>query len=552
MNEMHERRKIFFPGIKDIAGGTGLNLHKLSEKKQTFFCLGIPLLVSVLIKLVILAGLFDSAINNDGILYIAAAKHYSAGEFAKGLSLYPMPVYPILLALVHFIIPDWIVSGYFISCVSITLSAIPLYYLTKALFGIGAAFWASLIFAVLPMMNEWFLYLSRDPLFLLVSSSFIYWGLKSIREKGQSCFVLTFILAWASTLIRIEGCLFIIFYFCALAFLAVRNKELRPLFLMRAVIWAGIPLVVAMAVSFIYGIDALSGNRFGQVIPYFEQLFTGGFVVTYHEIYEFFKKAENFPPFSGGKCNFAALARHYLVVIYSFAIVETLLKVLFPLSIIPLFMGLKKKIKPWGMYLLSLCFLFMLLVFSFVLYRDFIVTRYLMIPAFLLLPWVGLGMNQLCLKKDNRKYTKIVAVSLSVLVLAPAVKSLNLIVDKDKTIPLAAKWMVNTEIKKNTRIVTTDSKFSFYMDYEDKGKKGYKVFYLSRKPEPKKIESFAVKRKAEFIVLRVNNKRVKNGPEFKRYQEIKSFSHPQYTTFIFEKIKTKQASSPRAERNPRP
>ncbi len=214
----------------------------VNDNKTSLYYLSISILISLTVKLILATALFDSSINSDGILYITAAQHYANGEFAQGLSRYPMPFYPLLLVLVHFLIPDWILSGHIISIASMKLATIPLYYITKTLFGIKPAFWACIIFAFLPEFNQWALYISRDALFLFVFGSCVYFSLQSFKKIDSFFFVLTFILAWVSILIRIEGVLFIFVYFCALIAFAVIKKELRSHFLLRVIIWAGIPL----------------------------------------------------------------------------------------------------------------------------------------------------------------------------------------------------------------------------------------------------------------------------------------------------------------------
>ncbi len=89
-------------------------------------------------------------LNFDGEIYIAAARKYAEGMYREGLAIYPMPLYPYLIALVHRIIPNWILAGRLISYFSMTLTVIPLYLLSKDLFDRRAAFWAFIAFTPLP------------------------------------------------------------------------------------------------------------------------------------------------------------------------------------------------------------------------------------------------------------------------------------------------------------------------------------------------------------------------------------------------------------------
>ena len=98
-----------------------------SESEQDRLFLGVPILISIIVKLILLLFLYNSPINNDGTLYINAARQYAMGNFAAGLAYYPMPAYPLLLSFVHIVIPGWIMTGYLISLVSMVLVTIPLY-----------------------------------------------------------------------------------------------------------------------------------------------------------------------------------------------------------------------------------------------------------------------------------------------------------------------------------------------------------------------------------------------------------------------------------------
>jgi 4-amino-4-deoxy-L-arabinose transferase-like glycosyltransferase len=160
--------------------------QKFNNSGKDHLYLGVPILVTVLLKLIILMTLYDSPVNNDATVYINSARQYLMGNFTEGIIIYPQPAYPLLLVLIHFVIPDWIFSGYFISIVSMILATIPLYYLTKTMFDKKAAFWACLIFAILPRMNEWSMNISRDPLFLFLFMSCVYLSLKFIKEKTGS------------------------------------------------------------------------------------------------------------------------------------------------------------------------------------------------------------------------------------------------------------------------------------------------------------------------------------------------------------------------------
>ncbi|SDT84223.1 glycosyltransferase family 39 protein [Desulfobacula phenolica] len=499
---------------------------------MNWICLGIPLVVSLIVKLILLSILHQATINMDGILYINAARQYAVGNMAAGLAMYPMPAYPMLISLTHKIIPNWIVAGYFISITSMVLATVPLYYLTKTMFGMKEAFWASLIFALLPKMNEWSLYVSRDPFFLLISAWFIYVGLKSSRKTDLFLFGITFILAWTSILIRIEGLIFVFFYAGVLMYRAFAAKEHKGLYFLKFLIWLGVPLGFGLITLGSMGCQDISVNRFNNVYASFVTLFNGDFLNVYFEIYSFFSEAEKHPPFSGWHYNFAALSRHYLLIIYMMGMMEVLIKLISPLSCIPLYMALKERFTAQGKFTLWLFFMFIAVFYYSLLVRDFIATRFLMIPAFLLLPWVGAGINKLWIKRTNAPHKVLTMIILLSLLLAPAVKTFCLIRVNDNTIPCAVKWLAKKSLAEKITIVTNDKKVLFYAGMETEKNPNWNIQVYDNK-DFKSIETFAMDQKAGVIILKRRLKKNKEMPCFDFFKEIATFANKTDITAIY-------------------
>jgi 4-amino-4-deoxy-L-arabinose transferase-like glycosyltransferase len=501
--------------------------------------LGIPILISLLIKLILLAGLYNSPINNDGTLYINAARQYAMGNFAEGLNLYPMPAYPLLLASVHTIIPDWIFSGFFISVMSILLVTIPLYYLTKTMFSAKAGFWACLILAVLPRMNEWSMNISRDPLFLFLLISSVYFSLKAITEKDLFFFGATFILAWSATLIRIEGVVFVGFYACTLVCLIFVYKEDRYRYLAKFLIWIGIPIGIALLALLSSGVRGLAFNRFDNVFSEFVFVFNGQFLEKPAQIYQFFSEAVTQPPFYDGHYSFAALCKHYLPLIYMLGIIQAFVKILFPISFIPLYFGFKNKTESSGFsgkFIFIIWFLFTGLGYYFLIKMDLIATRYLMVPAVLLLPWVGLGLNGLYKKASISSYKILILVVILITILAPTAKTLKLISSRDNTTANTVKWLIDNDKINKTQIVSNDFKLAFYIDLKVEKNAVWKTQYYHKYKTSfnvKKIEEFAVKKNAQIIVFKIKSKDTDKIDNFQIYQKINSFVGNKYTILIY-------------------
>jgi len=519
------------PIINTLFGQKNFLPDNLDEASLNRLCLGIPMAVSLCVKLILLSVLHQGAVNMDGTLYINAARHFAAGDMAAGLAVYPMPAYSLLIALTHTVIPDWISAAYFISISSMVLATIPLYYLTKTMFSMKAAFWACLIFALLPKMNEWSLYVSRDPLFLLIAAWFVLIALKSSRETGLLLFSATFLLAWTAILIRIEGLIFIFFYAVILIRQAVTAGEPKGRHYLKLLIWL-FPLGAGLMSLGITGIHGIRVNRFDQVYRWMTPLFNGEFLNLYFQIYNFLSEAENHPPFSGWHYNFAALARHYLLIIYMMGIIQVLLKIISPLSFIPLYMALKKPVPSQGKWVLWLGTMFIAVVYYSLLTRDFIATRFLMMPAFLLLPWIGAGTNALWIKATATPYNLRSRILLVSIILLPAVLTLSLIRSNDNTIPKAVAWLAKNNTTERIHIATNAKRVPFYAVLETDNNPNWTVVVYKNENHTK-IESFAMNQNATILILKKKHKKHKEIPAFNHFKKIAGFATKSEITTVY-------------------
>jgi len=187
-------------------------LKKVAEWSEDKRGLYFILFISATLKLLIFGALSDTPINPDGVLYISAAQQFAEGNFKEGLALHPMPLYPALIAIVHLIIPHWVMAARLISYTSLVLLVIPLYYLITHLFGRSAAFWGSFAFALAPMPNGWVVDVIRGPSFVFVLAWAVYFSLLAVCSEGIKYFLIAAFFGWLAVCLRIEGIIFIPFF----------------------------------------------------------------------------------------------------------------------------------------------------------------------------------------------------------------------------------------------------------------------------------------------------------------------------------------------------
>ena len=107
-------------------------MHYFPKSLPNWFGWILPLAISFLLKSFL--SFTDAVINSDGVLYLQAAQMFAEGRLIQSLSLYPMPASPFLIAVVHTVVPDWILAAKLISLSTAATITVPIYFLTALLF----------------------------------------------------------------------------------------------------------------------------------------------------------------------------------------------------------------------------------------------------------------------------------------------------------------------------------------------------------------------------------------------------------------------------------
>ena len=171
--------------------------------------------------------------------------------YREGLAIYPMPLYPYLISLVHKLIPNWVLAGRLISYFSMTLTVVPLYLLSKDLFDRRASFWGCIAFTLLPETLLQSNSVMRDPSFFLFAMWAVYFAQKALQTKRLIHLSGSALFAWFSTLFRIEGLIIFPAYFCFLIVLAISKGDQRKDYIRMMAAWGGlfVCLIAAIYIS---------------------------------------------------------------------------------------------------------------------------------------------------------------------------------------------------------------------------------------------------------------------------------------------------------------
>jgi len=318
---------------------------------------------------------------DDGVVYIAAAQKLAGGAFKEALAIYGMPLYPLLIALTHYFIPDWIAAALIISIISSVLTIIPLYLLTKEMFYQQAALWACAAFALLPLSNHWSVGVLRDPLFLFFLAWSTYFAYRAIHSRKLVHFLLSSLTCLISIMCRLEGLILYTFYTLYVSCLFFRRSQDRNGLLKGMLVYMAPPLFIFILFSL--GTKwPPTFNRMDVVILKIREITNLKLVDNYIHIYNQLKNFEIATTKTHQWQNLIEIVRHYIPIIYLIGLLEKFFKALFPPYLIPLVVGLWKVRNRNNVFILLLTACYFLSLYYYMISTNSIRERYLLTPAF--------------------------------------------------------------------------------------------------------------------------------------------------------------------------
>jgi 4-amino-4-deoxy-L-arabinose transferase-like glycosyltransferase len=101
-------------------------------------------------------------INNDGVLYIEASRHFWEGRWGDGLASFYPPLYPLMIAAAYSAVQDWEAAGQFWPFVLSLLILLPLYGLLRRIYGLRAAQIGLFFYAVSPYLARFSLHVRSE------------------------------------------------------------------------------------------------------------------------------------------------------------------------------------------------------------------------------------------------------------------------------------------------------------------------------------------------------------------------------------------------------
>ncbi len=157
-------------------------------------------------------------INNDGVVYLQAARRFWEGEWLQGLASFYPPAYPVMAALAYAIVGDWELAGQLWPLALSLLTLFPLYGLLWRIHGPRTAKLALFFYALSPYVARLSLEVRTEVPYLFFSVLALYLLQRGLDGRNAREFFLAGISAGLAYLTRPEGiglvavgCLFLLY-----------------------------------------------------------------------------------------------------------------------------------------------------------------------------------------------------------------------------------------------------------------------------------------------------------------------------------------------------
>jgi len=205
----------------------------------------LPLLVFAIAFAVRLIVLLNTAIiNPDGVIYIYQAKalYFKEYENITSCGINYLSLYPILIALMYNIVPDWSLSAHSVSLIFGLGTIIFIFLISRVYFDVIISSATALFFSLNPIFIRTSIDIIKDPIYCFFAAIGIYLFILGLsRQKAMFFSTSSFSLLLASWS-RIEG---ITTFVISAGFLIFCNRKNR----VKSLLFFSTPLIIAFAAS---------------------------------------------------------------------------------------------------------------------------------------------------------------------------------------------------------------------------------------------------------------------------------------------------------------
>jgi 4-amino-4-deoxy-L-arabinose transferase-like glycosyltransferase len=169
-------------------------------ENATFFMIALASLAVRVYQLITVC-----SISGDGPVYIEIAKNFSQGNLGAGLRFDYPPLYPLFISVAHSVTHDWLLAGRLVSFILGNLTILPIYFMTKELFGRKIAHLTTVLFAFHPYLCMYPARVLPEATYIFLFVCAVWFGWKAISQDRHSLYLLAGAVAGLNYLVKPEG-----------------------------------------------------------------------------------------------------------------------------------------------------------------------------------------------------------------------------------------------------------------------------------------------------------------------------------------------------------
>jgi hypothetical protein len=149
-------------------------------------------------------------ISGDGAAYIEMARQFAAGDWREPLSAVFSPLYPLLISLMHRLVPDWELAGNLVSAALGTGAIVTVFLLMREVYGRREIAWgAAALTAIHPDLAAYSASVRTEAGYIFLTTAGVWLIIKAARDQQIATAVIAGLITGIAYLYRTEAIGFI-------------------------------------------------------------------------------------------------------------------------------------------------------------------------------------------------------------------------------------------------------------------------------------------------------------------------------------------------------
>jgi len=156
---------------------------------------------------------FDPVVTADGAMYTTVGYNIWHGigyiNHKGGLAYYAAPLFPLMAGFLSLFVDNIVTCGRLVSALFGSLLCLPIFFLARRMYGVGAGVFAAVVIAVLPSLIKWSAYATLEATYMFFLYMAMYSGYRTLTRAHKWDLPATGGLFGITALVRQEALIFL-------------------------------------------------------------------------------------------------------------------------------------------------------------------------------------------------------------------------------------------------------------------------------------------------------------------------------------------------------